>query len=44
MKKYAIPGLMLIVGHEAVSILALIVAVMMALADIIGEFNKNGGF
>lgn len=35
MKKYAIPGAMLLAGHEIISIMALTVAVIMFLADIV---------
>lgn len=44
MKKYAIPGTMLLAGHEIVSILALIVAAAMFLADIINEADRKRGF
>lgn len=44
MKKYAIPGILLLVGHEITSIIALIISVSMFLADIISEADKKGGF
>ena len=44
MRKYAIPGVMLIAGHEIISLIALIVAVTMAVADLGGAIDKNGGF
>ena len=44
MRKYAIPGVMLIAGHEVVSLIALVVAACMMLADLGKEINKNGGF
>ena len=44
MRKYAIPGIMLLVGHEITSIFALIVTVSMFLADIASEADKKGGF
>lgn len=43
MRKYAIPGVMLVAGHEVVSLIALIVAVCMMLADLGKEIEKNGG-
>lgn len=43
MKKYAIPGVMLIAGHEIISLIALIVAVCMMLSDLGGAIEKNGG-
>jgi len=43
MRKYAIPGVMLIAGHEIISLIALIVAVCMMLADLGKEIEKNGG-
>lgn len=44
MKKYAIPGVMLIAGHEIISLIALIVAVIMLLADIGKAAEERGGF
>lgn len=44
MKKYAIPGLFILAGHEVISILALVVAFAMFLADIIGEYSRKDGF
>lgn len=44
MKKYAIPGVMLVAGHEVISILAMVVAFAMFLADIIGEYSRKDGF
>ena len=41
MKKYAIPGLMLVVGQEVVSILALIVATSMFICDIVAEKERR---
>lgn len=35
MKKYAIPGVLLLAGHQVISLAALIVAVCMFLGDII---------
>lgn len=37
MKKYAIPAVLLVAGHEVISIMALFVAVCMFLGDIIKE-------
>ena len=42
MKKYAIPGAMLIAGHEVISILALVVAMFMFLSDIFKTAEKEG--
>ena len=44
MKKYAIPGVMLVAGHEVISILALIVAFAMFLTDIVDESSRKDGF
>jgi len=44
MKKYAIPGLMLLVGHEVTSIAALIVATVLFIADIAAAAEKKGEF
>lgn len=42
MKKYAIPALLLIAGHEVISILALIVGVFMFIGDIFTAAEKEG--
>ena len=42
MKKYAIPGMMLVFGHEVISLLALIIASVMFLSDIAAEAAKKG--
>lgn len=42
MKKYAIPAVLLIAGHEVVSILALVVATCMFLGDIVSTAEKEG--
>ena len=44
MKKYAIPTVMLAVGHEIVSILALIVAAAMVIGDFINAAENKGVF
>lgn len=44
MKKYAIPWILLLVGHEITSIVALIITVSMFLADVVSEADKKGGF
>lgn len=41
MKKYAIPAILLLAGHEVISILALIVATAMFLGDIVIEAERR---
>lgn len=41
MKKYAIPGVMMLAGHEIVSLAAMLVAVLMFLADIVHEYERR---
>lgn len=41
MKKYAIPAILLLAGHEVISILALIVATGMFLGDIVTAAKKR---
>ncbi len=42
MKKYAIPALLLVAGHEVISILALIVATGMFIGDVVKTAEKEG--
>ena len=42
MKKYSIPAVLLLAGHEVVSILALVVATCMFLSDIVAQAEKEG--
>lgn len=44
MKKYAIPTVLILVGHEIVSILALIVAAAMVIGDFCNAAERKGGF
>ena len=44
MKKYAIPGVMLIAGNQIVSMIALTTAIIMFLADIVNEAERKRGF
>ena len=42
MKKYAIPALLLVAGHEVISLVALIVATGMFIGDIFNAAEKEG--
>ena len=41
MKKYAIPGAMLLIGHEVTSLLALSIAMIMFFADMFNETKER---
>lgn len=42
MKKYAIPAMLLMAGHEVISILALVVTTFMFIGDIFTAAEKEG--
>lgn len=42
MKKYAIPALLMVAGHEVISIAALIVATCMFIGDVVKTAEKEG--
>ena len=44
MKKYAIPGVMLIAGNQIISIIALTTALIMFLADVVNEAERKRGY
>ena len=42
MKKYAVPALLMVAGHEVISIVALIVATCMFIGDVVTAAEKEG--
>lgn len=42
MKKYAVPALLMVAGHEVISLVALVVAACMFIGDIFNAAEKEG--